>query len=148
MYFSQRYAFKQLAIKVIQLKTESQFTYLKLTALEFQLAIFEEQELFINGQLFDIIDKKLESGNVIVKVYRDTQEESFLKKTIDWFDTSTSNQTTLPKIILKTFFCPVVLTEKMNSCFLNFVIVKMNDCFLMQLLNVVIKPATPPPVME
>ena len=148
MYFSQRYAFKQLANKVIQLKTESQFTYLKLTALEFQLAIFEEQELFINGQLFDIIDKKLESGNVIVKVYRDTQEESFLKKTIDWFDTSTSNQTTLPKIILKTFFSPVVLTEKINSCFLNFVIVKMNDCFLMQLLNVVIKPATPPPVME
>lgn len=59
MYFSQRYAFKQLAIKVIQSKTESQFTYLKLTALEFQLAMFEEQELFINGQLFDIIDKKM-----------------------------------------------------------------------------------------
>lgn len=147
MYFSQRYAFKQLAIKVIQSKTESQFTYLKLTALEFQLAMFEEQELFINGQLFDIVDKKSESGNVIVKVYRDTQEESFLKKTIDWFDTSTSSQTTLPKIILKTFFSPVVLTEKMNSCFPNLVIVEMNSDFLIQLLNVFFIPNTPPPVV-
>lgn len=147
MYFSQRYAFKQLAIKVIQSKTESQFTYLKLTALEFQLAMFEEQELFINGQLFDIIDKKNESGNVIVKVYRDTQEESFLKKTIDWFDASTSSQTTLPKIILKTFFSPVVLTEKMNSCFPNFVIVEMNSDFLIQLLNVFFVPITPPPAV-
>ncbi len=148
MYFSQRYAFKQLAIKVIESKTESQFTFLKLTALEFQLAIFEEQELFINGQLFDIVDQKIENGNVIVKVYRDTKEESFLKKAINWFDASNTNQTTLPKLILKTFFNPVVLSEKINSCFLNFVIVKMNDCFLIQLLSVVIKPATPPPVME
>lgn len=148
MYFSQRYAFKQLAIKVVESKIESQFSFLKLTELEFQLAKFEEHELFINGQLFDIVDQKIENGNVIVKVYRDTKEESFLKKAINWFDASNTNQTTLPKIILKTFFNPVVLSEKINFCFLNFVIVKMNDCFLIQLMNVVIKPATPPPVLE
>ena len=57
MYFSQRYAFKQSAINFIDSRIEQQFTVLKLTALEFQLAQFDEEELFINGQLFDIIDK-------------------------------------------------------------------------------------------
>lgn len=147
MYFSQRYAFKQSAIEVIKLKNESQFSYLKLTEIEFQLAMFEEYELFINGQLFDIIEKKLEKGNVIVKVFRDTEEESFLKKTINWFDASSTNQSSLPKLIFKTLFNPVVLLQSLNSYFLNTIIVKMNSHVLFRFLNVLIVPITPPPLV-
>ena len=117
IYFSQRYAFKQSAIKFIESSNEQKFTVLKLTALEFQLAQFDEHELFINGQLFDIIDSKFDKGYAIVKVYRDTKEESFLKKTINWFDASNTTQSPLPKLIFKTFFNPIVLAQSLNSFF-------------------------------
>lgn len=146
IYFSQRYAFKQSAIEVIKLKNESHFSYLKLTEIEFQLAMFEEYELFINGQLFDIVEKKFENGNVTVKIYRDTKEESFFKKTINWFDASNTNKSSLPKLIFKTFFNPIVLAQSLNSYFLNTIIVKMNSHVLFRFLNVLIVPVTPPPL--
>jgi len=86
MYFSQRYAIKQSAYKIIESEIESNFTYLKLSPLEFQLAKFEEHELFINGQLYDIVSIEFLDGHMIVKAFRDAAEESFIKKTIDWFD--------------------------------------------------------------
>ena len=147
IYFSQRYAFKQSAIKFIESINEQKFTVLKLTALEFQLAQFDEQELFINGQLFDIVEKKFENGNVTVKVYRDTKEESFLKKTINWFDASNTTQSSLPKLIFKTFFNPIVLAQSLNSFFLNTIIVKMNSHVLFRFLNVLIVPVSPPPLV-
>ena len=147
IYFSQRYAFKQSAIKFIESSNEQKFTVLKLTALEFQLAQFDEQELFINGQLFDIVEKKFENGNVTVKVYRDTKEESFLKKTINWFDASNTTQSSLPKLIFKTFFNPIVLAQSLNSFFLNTIIVKMNSHVLFRFLKVLIVPVTPPPLV-
>jgi hypothetical protein len=147
IYFSQRYTFKQSAFKVIERSIDQKFTVLKLTSLEFQLAQFDEQELFINGQLFDVIDKKFDNGYVEVNVYRDTKEESFLKKTINWFDASSTNQSSLPKLILKTFFNPVVLAQSLNSYFLKTIIVKMNSHMLFRFLNVVIVPVTPPPLV-
>jgi hypothetical protein len=146
MYFSQRYAFKQSAIKVIESSNDQKFTILKLTSFEFQLAQFDEQELFINGQLFDIVEKKFENGNVTVKVYRDTKEESFLKKTINWFDASNTTQSSLPKLIFKTFFNPIVLAQSLNSYFLNTIIVKMNSHVLFCFLKVLIVPVPPPPL--
>ncbi len=147
IYFSQRYAFKQSAIKFIESSNEQKFTVLKLTALEFQLAQFDEQELFINGQLFDIMDSKFDKGYAIVKVYRDIGEESLLKKTTDWFDSSESSHSSLPKLIFKTFFNPVVLAQSLNSYFLNTIIVKMNRQVLFRFLNVLIVPVTPPPLV-
>ena len=147
IYFSQRYAFKQSAIKVIESSNDQKFTILKLTSLEFQLAQFDEQELFINGQLFDIIDKKFDKGYAIVKVYRDIGEESLLKKTVDWFDSSKSSHSSLPKLIFKTLFNPVVLLQSLNSYFLNTIIVKMNSHVLFRFLNVLIVPITPPPLV-
>ena len=145
MYFSQRYAIKQAAFKIIESNKELQFTFLELTALEYQLAQFDEHELFINGQLFDVIDKEFNDGYVTVKVFRDTKEESFLKKTIDWFDASSATQSSLPKLILKTFFNPVVLAQSLNAYFFKSIIVKLNNNLLLQFLNVYIVPATPPP---
>ncbi len=147
MYFSQRYAFKKSAIKIIESNIEQQFSLLKITALEFQLAQFDEHELFINGQLFDIIDKKLENGFVLVKVYRDLGEESFLKKTTDWFDSSKSSHSSLPKLIFKTFFNPVVLVKSLNASFFNTIVVKMNNHVLIRFLNLFIVPITPPPLV-
>lgn len=147
MYFSQRYAFKQSAMEAIELNNESQFSYLKLTETEFQLALFEECELFINGQLFDIIETRLEYGNVVVKVFRDTEEESFLKKTINWFDASNTNKTSLPKLILKTFFNPSIITEKVKSFLTTNLVVKWNSRVLFRFFNVLIVPNTPPPLV-
>jgi len=147
IYFSQRYAFKKSAVKVIESSNDNKFTILKLTSLEFQLAQFDEHELFINGQLFDIIDKKFDNGYVEVKVFRDAKEESFLKKTINWFDASSSTQSSLPKLILKTFFNPVVLAQRLNAYFLKTIIVKMNIHVLFRFLNVIIVPVTPPPLV-
>jgi len=147
IYFSQRYSVKQSAIKIIESNNEHQFTYLKLSALEFQLAKFEEQELFINGQLFDILETKVENGYVTVKVFRDTKEESFLKKTIDWFDASNSGKSSLPKLIFKTFFNPIVLCNNLTFSIFNAVSVKMNNNLLLHFLNVCIKPITPPPLV-
>jgi hypothetical protein len=147
IYFSQRYAFKHSAIKVIESSIEEKFTLLKLTSLEFQLAQFDEHELFINGQLFDIIDLKFEKGGAIVKVYRDIGEESFLKKATDWFDTSRTSHSSLPKLIFKTFFNPVVLVQSLNLYFLKTIIIKMNNHVLVHFLNVLIVPITPPPLV-
>ena len=147
VYFSQRYSVKQTAIKIIESNNEHQFTFLKLSELEFQLAKFEEQELFINGQLFDIIEKKFEDGYVIVKVFRDTKEESFLKKTIDWFDASNPSKSSLPKLIFKTFFNPIILCNNFIFSIFNSVSVKMYNNLLLCFLNVCIKPFTPPPLV-
>jgi hypothetical protein len=147
IYFSQRYAFKQSAIKIIESSIEEKFTVLKITSLEFQLAQFDEHELFVNGQLFDIIEKKFDKGSVIVKVYRDIGEESFLKKAIDWFDSSKSSQASLPKLIFKTFFNPIVLVQSLNSYFSKTIIVKINRHVLLRFLNVLIVPITPPPLV-
>ena len=146
MYFSQRYAFKQSAIKVIESRIEQQFTVLKLTALEFQLAQFDEEELFINGQLFDIIDKKFDSGYAFVKVYRDIGEESLLKKTIDWFDSSGASHSSLPKLILKTFFNPIVLENSHTLCFYVYPLRSIYSNQHLISLSVFIKPAIPPPL--
>ena len=147
IYFSQRYAFKQSAIKFIESINEQKFTVLKLTALEFQLAKFAEQELFINGQLFDILETKFENGFVTVKVFRDTKEESFLKKTIDWFDASNPSKSSLPKLIFKTFFNPIVLCNNLTFSIFNSVSVNLNSNLLLCFLNVCIKPFTPPPLV-
>ncbi len=147
IYFSQRYAFKHSAIKVIESNIEEKFTVLKLTSLEFQLAQFDEHELFINGQLFDIIDLKFDKGCAIVKVYRDIGEESFLKKATDWFDSSKSSQSSLPKLIFKTFFNPVVFAQSLNSYFSKTIFVKINSHVLFRFLNVLIVPITPPPLV-
>jgi hypothetical protein len=148
MYYSQRYSFKQSAINVIESNKEAQFTFLKLTTLEFQLAKFDEHELFVNGMLFDIIEKESENGYINVKVFRDVKEESFLKKTIDWFDATNSGKSSLPKLILKTFFNPSVITENLNSYFIPSVIITLNRNLLFQFLNVFITPLTPPPLVS
>jgi len=145
MYFSQRYAIKQSAYKIIESEIESNFTYLKLSPLEFQLAKFEEHELFINGQLYDIVSIEFLDGHMIVKAFRDAAEESFIKKTIDWFDASNSNDINLPKLILKTFFSPVVLIKNFIFSFLNLVDFQFNKELLLDVLNVCRIPITPPP---
>jgi hypothetical protein len=84
---------------------------------------------------------------VAVKVFRDTKEESFLKKTIDWFDASNSGKSSLPKLIFKTFFNPIVLCNNLTFSIFNAVSVKMNNNLLLHFLNVCIKPITPPPLV-
>ncbi|MFN5345886.1 MAG: hypothetical protein ACK44N_01125 [Bacteroidota bacterium] len=145
MYFSQRYTIKQSALKIIESEIESNFTNLKLSILEFQLAKFEENELFINGQLYDIVSIEFCEGHVIVKAFHDTGEESFIKMTIDWFDTSNSNKSPLPKLILKTFFSPVVLIKKFTFSFLNLLNIQFYKRLSLQVLNVNRIPDTPPP---
>lgn len=145
MYFSQRYAFKQSAFKIIESNNEQKFTFLQLSNLEFQLAKFDEHELFMNGQLYDIVSIEFLDGHMIVKAYRDAAEESFIKKTIDWFDASNSNGTNLPKLILKTFFNPVVLIKKFTFVFFDSLKIQLNKRLSFHVLNVFRIPVTPPP---
>jgi len=126
MYFSQRYAFKQSAFKIIESNNEQNFTFLQLSNLEFQLAKFDEHELFINGQLYDIISTDFYDQIVIVKVFRDTQEEAFLQKTINWFDSSDASKSSLPKLILKTFFNPAILIKKFTFRFFDLLEIQLD----------------------
>ena len=147
MYFSQRYAFKQSAFKIIESNNEQNFTFLQLSNLEFQLAKFDEHELFINGQLYDIISTDYHDQNVIVKVFRDTQEETFLRKTINWFDSSDASKSSLPKLIFKTFFNPIILIKNFTFRFLNPLKIQFNNGLSFHVLNVFRIPVTPPPNM-
>jgi len=145
MYFSQRYAFKQSAFKIIESNNEQNFTFLQLTNLEFQLAKFEEHELFINGQLYDIISTDFYDEIVIVKVFRDTQEEAFLQKTINWFDSSDASKSSLPKLILKTFFNPAILIKNFTFRFFDLLEIQLDKELLLNVLNICRIPVTPPP---
>ncbi len=145
MYFSQRYAFKQSAFKIIESNNEQNFTFLQLSNLEFQLAKFDEHELFINGQLYDIISTDYHDQNVIVKVFRDTQEETFLRKTINWFDSSDASKSSLPKLILKTFFNPAILIKNFTFRFFDLLEIQLDKELLLNVLNICRIPVTPPP---
>jgi len=145
MYFSQRYAFKQSAFKIIESNNEQNFTFLQLSNLEFQLAKFEEHELFINGQLYDIISTDFYDEIVIVKVFRDTQEEAFLQKTINWFDSSDASKSSLPKLILKTFFNPAILIKNFTFRFFDLLEIQLDKELLLNVLNICRIPVTPPP---
>jgi len=146
MYFSQRYAFEQSAFKLIASNKKELNTILQLSELEFQLAKFDEHELFINGELYDIASKEIKNGIVTVKVFRDTEEESFLKNAVDLFDTSSSSKSSLPKLVLKTFFNPIVLEKVHSLRFYNFYSQSIYSNKQVRPFKVFIQPATPPPL--
>lgn len=145
-YYSQRYALQKSAFHSVHSSDKSTFQEINLTLNEFVLAHFDEKELLVNGNLYDIVSVKKNKNVLLVKVFHDVQEQSFFSKLLSWFDVSTSSKSTWPKLIFKTFFNPIVVENYLNITF-NFH--ELNAFFsrnVMLFSSIYIQPQTPPPL--